>query len=479
MVRRKRPRSPTSFDRETVERIDKRQELVCMRGLGISYEWISGPYSWRSGDGGQFEWSSVDGLFQGVSKEEFDRVLSRFSSVKLNPLLPHSAADADAEKKEAWEMDTPYLDAMYLEKLIPDHLFGSSNLPTPKEMEGDYEIIYYAGETDAFAEHHRTARGTLTITCSVGERGTPVISGTVTMHPCMEEIDVIPFGGNFGFVEECRVQREGQGDDDYPGDTTTPTGIIKIKVTDPPYGLCKNNGYRSIGNFVLHGELRVFRQKVGAGITSQVPFGMYRNDQIPRSIVPFSSTEEAEALNKAHYQSTCSWLHKYTILDEASALHVGRFLCPPPIFFFQEGDIQIDIDWKDVATCCCCTKSCIVARRVCRDSVTKGPGPLISDNIKFEREMSRVQVDIDRLERKKDMIWLAFECADILRKDNNDSDFPSVVFTRQDKKAEQCLMYMDEAVFNEQISLYGLHLTNIEFFPNWNTYRQLNFSRIQ
>lgn len=69
------------------------------------------------------------------------------------------------------------------------------------------------------------------------------------------------------------------------------------------------------------------------------------DETIYSSLVRFRNAEEAESLNTSHYRRTCSWLHKHTILDEASSVHVGRFLCPPPVLFFEEGDIQLDINW--------------------------------------------------------------------------------------------------------------------------------------
>lgn len=244
------------------------------------------------------------------------------------------------------------------------------------------------------------------------------------MHPCIEEIDVIPFGGNYSFVERCRFQRKGQELDFLPGDTTLPTGVIKIEVTESPYGLCKNDGYFLEKDFIPDGEIRIFSEKVGAGITNQIPGGAW-NDEIYQSLVPFRNSEEAEALNRAHYEQTCSWLHKYTTLDKASSVHVGRFLCPPPVLFFEEGDIQLDIDWKTVAPMCCYANSCIIARRR-TSGVTIRHDALASEETKFQTEMDAVQLEIDKLERKKDMIWLAYECADILREDSNHDD-PAIV----------------------------------------------------
>jgi hypothetical protein len=453
-VRRTRP---MSFSEETEERIDKRQKRVCTKKFGISYEWITEPHEWRSGHGGQYFFSTTDGLFQGVPKDDFDEIIGKIPDGKATFLAPEDAVYSDR----------PYRD-INGETLIPDHLFSSSNLPRAKDMEGEYDIIFYAGEASQYlGKHHRTARGTVNLSCNSSGQ----IIGNVTMHPCMEDIDVIPFGGNYSFVEKSRVQRKGKGDYDFfPGDATLPTGVINIEVTDRPYGLCVNDGYdlRNLAPALKHmapfGELRIFREKVGAGITNQIPGGAWDNNTY-NSLVPFRNSEEAETLNTSHYRRTCSWLHRHTILDEASSVHVGRFLCPPPVLFFEEGDIQLDINWKRVAPGCYNACSSIIARRRTL-GVANEHDLLTSDDRKFRVEMSSVQLEIDKLEGKKDMIWLAYECAKMLREDDNCDNPALVKFSVHDEKVRRCIMYMDEVVFNEQLSLYGLHLESMRFVAN-------------
>ncbi len=466
-VRRARPIG--GFSKETEERIDKRQRRVCTKGFGITYEYITQILGWRSGDGGQYEWESIDGFFGGVSQDDFDEVMGKFSGADLEVLEGEAAADSDR----------PYETINY-ETLITDHLFSDSNLKT-EDIEGDYDIIFYAGEAiQYFGKHHRTARGTVNISCNSSGR----LTGNVTMHPCMDEIDVIPFGGNYSFVERSRVQRKSK--DYISEEPMLPTGVVKIEVTHSPYGLCMNDGrdLRDLAPALRHmapvGELRIFREKVGAGITNQIPGGAW-DETLYWSLVHFENTEEAEDLNRTHYERTCSWLHKYTALDKASSVHVGRFLCPPPVLFFEEGDIQLDIDWKKVAPGCCNVNSCIIARRR-TSSITDRLDLLTPDERKFKAEMSSVQLEIDKLERKKDMIWLAYECANRLREESNYDNQALVVFPCSDMKVERCIMYMDRVMFNEQLSLYGLHLESMELVRGgiyYESIRELTLSRIQ
>ncbi len=125
-----------------------------------------------------------------------------------------------------------------------------------------------------------------------------------------------------------------------------------------------------------------------------------------------------------------------------------------------------------------CSNSAIIARRRAL-GVAKGHDLLISDDRKFKAEMSSVQLEIDKLERKKDMIRFAYECAKMIREDSNCDNQVVLVFSANDEKVRRCIMYMDTVVFNEQLSLYGLHLESMRFVANgpYSTH-ELTLSRI-
>lgn len=407
---------------------------------------------------------------------------ARFAHVKLD----------FAGERDLKTIDVPYLDA-YEDRVIPDSLFDKSSLPTANELEGEYDIIFYAGECDQFfGNDYRTARGNVHISCNPDPNGHLVISGNVTMHPCMQNSDIIPHGGNYSFVERARVQREGlhvmnrfgfsqgpfPGDaTGFPGDTTQPTGVIKIEVTNLPnemFLFYRNNGhdYQRMDK-ARNGEIRVFREKVGAGIMDQKLLHPW-DDSVPTSIVSFRNNEEAEELNRLHYEKTCSWLHRHTILDEESAKHIGRFVSPAPVLFFEKGDIQIDINWKRAAPGCYAASSCIIARRRTNDSSSK---TLITEEMKFKSRMDSVQVEINKLEQKKDMVWLAFECANILRKQSNDDNL-AVTFSEENERATSCIYYMDKILFDEELSIYGLCMESIEYVSAYPPRNMLTFTRL-
>lgn len=438
-----------SLDSDEEERIDKRQRRVCLKGYGISYDWITQSIWWSSRDG--HHWENSDGLFRGVPLDDFKALADHFSETMQK---------SDIKEYHERERDKPYWDRCH-NYSIPDHIFKDSNLPTPEELAGEYDIIYYAGElTQLLGRHSRTAQGTLKLSVETDKDGMSVVGGTVKMHPCMEMIDVIPFGGNYQFVEDSRAQRPGPGEgDDNLGDVTLLTGVITIKVTQPPDGTTTKRYYKPEDEAENWGEMRIFRERVGASIIDQVPRGSW-SDQIPEAVHDFSSTQQAEDLNKAHFAKTCSWLHKHTVLDTAAAFQVGRFVCPPPVFFFEPGDIELDIGWNSVVGSGHNCSTCVIARRRAQsDAIRAGRKYLESNEEKFEKAMSVLQSGIDILERQKDATWLAYHCSKLIGTNENDNNpTPSLHLSRSDTRIERCIVYMNEKTFREQLGIYGLQL---------------------
>ena len=150
----------------------------------------------------------------------------------------------------------------------PDVLFrDTGGLPSPSDVSGTYDILFYAGDMENCMRHHRTAKGTLTHSSSSIPRDNDeskawevasYLVGTVDMHPGMDLLDVIPFGGDLKFEETERVQslartewsRKETGivkDEnlvspaykqvDNSAKDVDATGVIKIKVTDTPVGM--------------------------------------------------------------------------------------------------------------------------------------------------------------------------------------------------------------------------------------------------
>jgi hypothetical protein len=80
------------------------------------------------------------------------------------------------------------------------------------------------------------------------------------------------------------------------------------------------------------------------------------------SQVEFNDIQEARTVLQHHRENACSWLHHHTVLPMNVATLVGEFLCPPPVFFFEEGDLCLDIEWDTHVLNS--FQTCIIARRL-------------------------------------------------------------------------------------------------------------------
>jgi len=145
---------------------------------------------------------------------------------------------------------------------------------------------------------------------------------------------------------------------------TTLIGVIQIEATNVPEGLWTPLDLNE-DRFKFTGELRVFKERTPTGLVFDSP-RVYPTS-FPRSLVQFGSLQEAEAIMENHRERTCSWLHNHTVLPEVVTRQVGEFLCPPPVFFFEEGDLCLGMDWSRGNCEDQMCRSCIIARRRLQD----------------------------------------------------------------------------------------------------------------
>ena len=139
------------------------------------------------------------------------------------------------------------------------------------------------------------------------------------------------------------------------------------------------------------GGVRIIRDKIPTGIIQELH---EYSDTIPSSKHVFDESkagvQAAEEILAAHYEKTCSWLSDHTILTKTAASKVGEFLCPPPVFFFEKGDICIDLWWGGLEghhTVCRAlpTYTQLIARRQRVPSIsTDAPGPLATRPLTYE-----------------------------------------------------------------------------------------------
>ena len=211
------------------------------------------------------------------------------------------------------------------------------------------------------------------------------------------------------------------------------------------------------------GEMRFFREKTGTGFIREY---LDNFEDIPVSVYKFNSVEEAEALNKAHYEKTCSWLHKHTMLSKAVTTKVGEFLCPPPVFFFEPGDICIDVDWHSTLFGPSSNTCLIVRRRTNSGNRASSTMPLTFAQ-QYGRDMTRLEDAIEELQLKKDLTWLAFRCHTMIATNDKDCSRPSegtmdLRFIEDETeyfgRVRRCWVHLKEDFFDEKLSVYGLRL---------------------
>lgn len=312
------------------------------------------------------EWRTRPGIWEfgrGMNWYDFDHFFEGASSAELEPQdLELGFPTVDVRQYE----EENYIDTI---ETFPDSFFPSSGVPLSDEMVGAYDIVYFAADAGCSSLfHHRTARGPLSL--SVSRDG--MLMGEIEMDSSMDPLAVVPYGGNFEFRETDRFQRTFRREPmnllrggvhvaTALWGRSELTGVIKMEVHRPPKGLFLQDHDDNPVRF--SGELRVFDKRTPTGLLldshRDSSMAMFRH-----SHVTFENLQEAEELVQHHRQVTCSWLHNHTILPLGVTRLVGEFLCPSPVFFFEEGDLCLDFGWSEgvpdtVKPC----HSCVVARR--------------------------------------------------------------------------------------------------------------------
>ena len=293
---------------ENRQNLEERSALARKLAFGVEYQW-------------QITDITAEHFFQGASPAELEQ-LEADPEMHMCGLRIGVFTYSFPSRRPTWTACTSY----------PDAFFPNSGLPTTDEMIGTYDIIYYAGSFCGHERkvgslvHYQTARGTLNLNSARG-----VLEGSITMDPRMETLDVIPFGGNSAFRETGRIQ---SCKNQWPQKLKPANGIISITVIQPPDGLVTHNSDGERIDF--QGEIRIFKQKTPTGLSLG-----------GESFVVFENLEEAENLMENYRSTTCSWLHNHTGLPAEVTRLIGEFRCPPPVFFFEEGDLCLDFNWSN------------------------------------------------------------------------------------------------------------------------------------
>merc|ERR1719469_1295552 len=196
-------------------------------------------------------------------------------------------------------------------------------------MTGRYDIIYCALIDGRFPTHNRTTRGLLEITSEFSRNDDgafyEIIKGTIHMPSSIEQLGVLSHGGNFSFTEKKRTHLVYVNKADELGDLTT-IPMINIATHGPDEAVIDDPND-------CNGMVKRFSQNSAIGLTNN----------LEEEVEDIQSKID---LTRQHYEKTCSWLLKYTKLPIEVTRIIGSYLRPPPFFFFEEGDLCIEIETK-------------------------------------------------------------------------------------------------------------------------------------
>jgi len=145
------------------------------------------------------------------------------------------------------------------------------------------------------------------------------------------------------------------------------TGSVKIEVTKVCNCLFKQDADGDPIKFM--GNMRIFKESIPSGLEADCYSIGIGNSHV-RLSDRVMELEEAKAAMERHRKKTCSWLYNHTLLPLGVTRLDGEFLCPPPVFLFEEGDLCLDMTWNGgIPTSMC--KTCIVARKRASGSTRK------------------------------------------------------------------------------------------------------------
>lgn len=116
---------------------DRRREARRL-AFGVPYQWITEP-----APDAEYHWFAHDHYFEGASAAELKRIQKEEGAKSL------------VEREDA--------DDSIIRCADDGKRFPKSGLPSAKEMQGAYDIVFYAAEYMYEVRHHRTARGSLVL----------------------------------------------------------------------------------------------------------------------------------------------------------------------------------------------------------------------------------------------------------------------------------------------------------------------------
>jgi hypothetical protein len=198
------------------------------------------------------------------------------------------------------------------------------------------------------------------------------------MDPQMiRDIDIVPYGGNFTFIETDRYQRmvtRKHIHSTSTNETTEPpiptaAGVISVKVTQAPDDLLPMRYGGHITPNVFMGELKLVRNDMAVGLLQDCPqpWGESKaRDNVTRSSIPTASRSiaECQALIQQRKENCLLWMRRHLnpSLPPEVIERIDEFVSPPPFFFLEQDDLVLSVDWSGGLPSYS-AHSCLIARR--------------------------------------------------------------------------------------------------------------------
>ena len=84
------------------------------------------------------------------------------------------------------------------------------------------------------------------------------------------------------------------------------------------------------------GEVRVIAKRTAAFL---------RWEHLAGDRFDIPSLELAKQRMEQYNSNRCLWMHRHTNLRVEVIKRIGDFVSPPPVFYLEEGDLVLDLDW--------------------------------------------------------------------------------------------------------------------------------------
>jgi len=263
--------------------------------------------------------------------------------------------------------------------------------PNYHSLAGTYDIVFYFAQWNGDYIHHRTTKGTLTLSVSNQEsvyckerrrfirrtipRGGETLKGIVRIDDAVKQGDRIYMGWyNFSFLQnnlrfrvvidpafqidltkeqirkanaEIDIHVKGCHDDskeslDYFKSVSGLTDLSKQP------SLRKGGQRRDIS--MHRGRIKLVAQRGPLRIKKKQSSTYKKKEKCSKNPLQdksqFCSVKDAEKEYKKYMDVDNSWLSRHIDLPKDVLSVIHQFICPPPVFFFEEGDLWIEVDWN-------------------------------------------------------------------------------------------------------------------------------------